>query len=151
MSKLSSPGTQLDSSGRILHGWDPEDPEKWDKAIAWRTLTITTATMAGGVSAWNLVSAIAPLLYQIGFDITESYLYALPDISGLAAGLFRLVFMFLPAVLGTRKLVTFSALLFLLPVLGWFSVVRRPEITHFWELLTISFAPGFGGGVFAVF
>ncbi len=118
MSKLSSPGTQLDSSGRILHGWDPEDPEKWDKAIARRTLTITTATMAVGFSAWYLVSAIAPLLNQIGFDLTDSQLYAFTAISGLSAGLFRLVFMFLPPVLGMRKLVTFSAFLFLLPTLG---------------------------------
>src|SRR5699024_2703855 len=47
--------------------------------------------------------------------------------------------------------VTFSALLFLLPMLGWFSVVQRPDNTHFWELLAISFASGFGGGVFAGF
>ena len=98
--------------------------------------------MAVGFSAWYLVSAIAPLLNQIGFDLTDSQLYALTAISGLSAGLFRLVFMFLPPVLGTRKLVTFSALLFLLPMLGWFSVVQRPENTPFWELLAISFASG---------
>ncbi|MGO1984331.1 MFS transporter [Corynebacterium casei] len=151
MSQLNTTGTQLVTSGKILHGWDPEDPAKWDKGIAWRTLIITTATMAVGFSAWYLVSAIAPLLNQIGFDLSDSQLYALTAIAGLSAGLFRLVFMFLPPIVGTRKLVAFSAILFLLPMLGWFSVVQRPDNTPYWELLAISFASGFGGGVFAGF
>ncbi|MDN5903822.1 MAG: MFS transporter, partial [Corynebacterium casei] len=108
MSQLNTTGTQLVTSGKILHGWDPEDPAKWDKGIAWRTLIITTATMAVGFSAWYLVSAIAPLLNQIGFDLSDSQLYALTAIAGLSAGLFRLVFMFLPPIVGTRKLVAFS-------------------------------------------
>src|SRR5699024_12695037 len=102
MSKLSSPGTQLDSSGRILHGWDPEDPEKWDKAIAWRTLNITTATMAVCFSAWYLDSAIATLLNQIGFDLTDSKLYSHTSVSRLSAVFFRHVFIFLLQVLITR-------------------------------------------------
>ncbi len=42
-----------------------------------------------------MVSAIAPMLNQIGFDLSKSQLYWLTSISGLACGLFRLLFMFL--------------------------------------------------------
>lgn len=140
--------TALDTSGKVLNNWDPEDPERWDSTIAWRTLIISTVTLIIGFAAWYLVSAIAPILNQIGFDLSAKQLYALTAISGLACGLLRLVFMFLPPILGTRKLVTLSALLFLLPMFGWFSVVQRPDAS-FYELLAISFASGVGGGVFS--
>ncbi|WP_459587858.1 nitrate/nitrite transporter [Corynebacterium camporealensis] len=140
--------TSLDTSGKVLQGWDPEDPDHWDSKIAWRTLTVSTATLIIGFAAWYLVSAIAPMLNEIGFDLSAGQLYALTAVSGLACGLLRLVFMFLPPILGTRKLVTLSALLFLLPMAGWFSVVQRPDAS-FAELLAISFASGIGGGVFS--
>lgn len=88
------------------------------------------------------------MLNEIGFVLSAGQLYALTAVSGLACGLLRLVFMFLPPILGTRKLVTLSALLFLLPMFGWFSVVQRPDAS-FAELLAISFASGIGGGVFS--
>ncbi|MEX3516479.1 MFS transporter [Corynebacterium camporealensis] len=140
--------TSLDTSGKVLQGWDPEDPDHWDSKIAWRTLTVSTATLIIGFAAWYLVSAIAPMLNEIGFDLSAGQLYALTAVSGLSCGLLRLVFMFLPPILGTRKLVTLSALLFLLPMFGWFSVVQRPDAS-FAELLAISFASGIGGGVFS--
>lgn len=142
--------TQLETSQRVLHGWDPEDPDKWDSKIAWKTLWISTITLFIGFSTWYLVSAIAPMLNQIGFQLTSGQLYWLTAIPGLAGGLFRLVFMFLPAVLGTRKLVTFSSLLFLIPMLGWFFAVQDPT-TPFWWLMTLSFLTGIGGGVFSGF
>ena len=140
--------TQIDTSGKVIQGWDPEDSDHWDSKIAWRTLIISTTTLFIGFAAWYLVSAIAPILNEIGFDLSSGQLYALTAVSGLACGLLRLVFMFLPPVLGTRKLVTFSSLLFLLPMFGWFSVVQRPDAS-FVELLAISFASGIGGGVFS--
>lgn len=142
--------TQLDTSQRVLHGWDPEDPEKWDSGIAWKTLWISTITLFIGFCTWYLVSAIAPMLNQIGFDLTKSQLYWLTSIPGLATGLFRLIFMFLPPVLGTRRLVTLSAFLFLIPMLGWFFAVQNTG-TPYWYLLTLAFLSGIGGGVFSGF
>lgn len=43
---MSQPDTTgLDTSGRVLTGWNPEEPENWSAAIAWRTLVITTYSM----------------------------------------------------------------------------------------------------------
>lgn len=138
----------LDTQARILTGWDPEDPDRWDSRIAWRTLWISVFSLIIGFSTWYLVSAIAPLLTTIGFDLTTGQLYWLTAIPGLAGGLFRLVFMVLPPLIGTRKLVTISSLLFIIPMLGWFFAVQDTS-TPFWWLLTLSFLCGIGGGVFS--
>lgn len=90
------------------------------------------------------------MLNQIGFDLTAGQLYWLTSIAGLACGLFRLVFMFLPPIIGTRKLVTLSSFLFVIPMLGWYFAVQNTD-TPYWWLLTLSFLSGIGGGVFSGF
>ena len=142
--------TTLNTEGRVLHGWDPEHEETWDSSIAWRTLWISTIILFIGFATWYLVSAIAPVLNSIGFDLTTTQLYWLTSIPGLACGLFRLMFMFLPPVLGTRRLVSLSSLLFIIPMLGWFFAVQNTD-TPYWWLLALAFLSGIGGGVFSGF
>ncbi|WP_104083223.1 MFS transporter [Cryobacterium sp. Y11] len=133
-----------------LSNWDPENEETWDSRLAWRTLWITTFSMTLGFAAWYLVSAIAPRLNDIGFDLSTGQLYWLVALPGLAAGLLRLVFMFLPPILGTRILVALSSALLLLPMIGW-TLVARDTSTPYWVLLALSFAAGIGGGSFSGF
>ena len=140
----------LDTSGRVIQGWDPEQPEHWNSSIAWKTLIISTFSLTIGFATWYLVSAIAPILNQIGFDLSTSQLYWLTSIAGLSCGIFRLLFMFLPPIIGTRKLVTLSSLLFIIPMLGWFFAVQDTS-TPFWLFMTLSFLSGIGGGVFSGF
>ncbi|GAE76239.1 nitrate/nitrite transporter [Cutibacterium acnes JCM 18918] len=109
-------------SHHLIENWDPE--ENWDSGIAWRTLTISTFSMIIAFCVWFLVSAIAPKLNAIGFHLTKSQLYWLTAMPG-SRGFIRLVYMFLPPVIGTRRLVGYSSLLYLIPMLGWF--FRRPE------------------------
>ena len=142
--------SKLDTSQRVLTGWDAEDPEKWDAGIAWRTLWITTISMFFGFVTWYIVAAVAPRLNEIGFDLTAAQLYWLTAIPGLAAGIFRLIWMFLPPILGTRKLITLSTALFLIPLVGWYFAVQSPE-TSYGTLLTLSFMAGIGGGIFSGF
>ena len=35
----------LDTSGRVLTGWNPEEPENWSAKIAWTTLIVSTYSM----------------------------------------------------------------------------------------------------------
>ena len=133
-----------------LSNWDPENDATWDKKIAWRTLWITTYNMTLAFAVWYLVSAIAPRLNSIGFDLTQAQLYWLVALPGLAGGLIRLVFMFLPPILGTRTLVGGCATLLLLPILGWTFAVRDAS-TPYSVLLVLAFATGIGGGSFAGF
>src|SRR5690606_13766098 len=100
----------------------PEDETTWDSKLAWRTLSVTTFTMILAFAAWFLVSAIAPRLNDIraeGVDLlTKEQLYWLVAIPGLSGGILRLVFMFLPPIMGSRVLVAFSGSLLVLPLIG---------------------------------
>ena len=133
-----------------LARWDPEDPEHWDSGFAWRTLWITTYNLMLAFCVWYLVSAIAPRLNDIGYDLTRAELYWLVAVPGLAGGSMRLIYMFLPPVLGTRTLVGGTATLMLLPMVGWAFAVRDPG-TSYSVLLLLAAAAGVGGGAFSGF
>ena len=147
-SAASSDAPALSTSGRTLTGWDPEDPARWNQAVAWRTLAVSTFSMVIAFCVFFLVSAIAPRLRLIGFDLSAGQLYWLTAMPGLSGGLIRLVYMFLPPVMGTRKLVGISSLLYVIPMLGWFFAVQDTS-TPYAVLLTLSFMCGIGGGTFS--
>jgi NNP family nitrate/nitrite transporter-like MFS transporter len=133
-----------------LQSWDPENEETWDRRLAWTTLWITTFTLTLCFASWFLASAIAPKLTNLGFDFSQSQLYWLTSMPGLAGGLMRLVWMVLPPIMGTRKMVTLTTLLLIFPVLGWGVRVQDPTAPY-WELLILSFLSGIGGGAFSGF
>ena len=139
---------QLATSGRVLEGWNPEDEKHWDSKIAWRTLAVTTYSLLIAFCVWYLVSAVAPKLNEIGFALTKPQLYWLVAIPGLSGGLIRLVYMFLPPIVGTRKLVGITSLLLVVPMLGWFSAVGNPK-TPYWWLIVLAALTGIGGGCFS--
>lgn len=132
----------------VLTDWNPEDSQSWDSKIAWRTLAITTYSMIMAFCVWFLVSAIAPKLNDIGFHLSKEQLYWLTSMPGLSCGLIRLAYMFLPPLVGTRKLVGYSSLLYAIPMLGWFVAVQNPN-TSYGVLLALAFACGIGGGSFS--
>jgi NNP family nitrate/nitrite transporter-like MFS transporter len=133
-----------------LQSWDPENEETWDRRLAWTTLWVTTFTLTLCFASWFLASAIAPKLTNLGFDLTQTQLYWLTSMPGLAGGLFRLVWMVLPPIMGTRRMVTLTTLLLIFPVLGWGVRVQDPT-TPYWELLVLAFLSGIGGGAFSGF
>ena len=132
----------------VLTDWNPEDSQSWDSKIAWRTLAITTYSMIMAFCVWFLVSAIAPKLNDIGFHLSKEQLYWLTSMPGLSCGLIRLAYMFLPPLVGTRKLVGYSSLLYAISMLGWFVAVQNPN-TSYGVLLGLAFACGIGGGSFS--
>jgi NNP family nitrate/nitrite transporter-like MFS transporter len=131
-----------------IETWEPE--ENWDSKLAWRTLAVTTFSLMLCFIVWFLVSAIAPVLNDLGFALSRSQLYWLTAMPGLAGGLLRMVWTFLPPVLGTRKLVTYTTALLLVPIVGWAVAVQNPD-TPYWVLLLFSFFAGIGGGAFSGF
>lgn len=134
--------------GDWLESWDPATD--WDSSRAWKTLWITTFNLTLAFSTWFLVSAIAPQLNYIGFNLSKGQLYWLVAMPGLAGGFLRLVWMFLPPIMGTRKLVWLSSLLLLIPLVGWALAVQNPS-TSFTVLMLLAFLAGIGGGVFSGF
>lgn len=132
----------------VLTDWEPNNPDKWNSGLAWRTLAISTYSLILAFTVWFLVSAIAPKLNEIGFDLTKAQLYWLTSMPGLSCGFLRLIYTFLPPIVGTRKLVGWSSILYMIPMLGWFFAVQNPN-TPYWWLLTLAFMCGIGGGSFS--
>ena len=112
-----------------LPAWDPES-STWDSGRAWKTLWVTTFALTLAFITWFLASAIAPKLNSIGFDLSEGQLYWLIAMPGLAGGTLRLIWTFLPPILGTRKLVTLTTALFLVPLIGWALAVQNPQTPY---------------------
>lgn len=133
-----------------LSSWDPENEQTWDRALAWRTLSITTFTLTLAFASWFIASALAPKLTNLGFALSTDQLYWLVAVPGLSAGLLRLVWMVLPPIVGTRRLVSLTTLLLLIPLVGWAIAVQNPQTSYAW-LLVLAFLSGIGGGAFSGF
>lgn len=128
--------------------WDPEDPKKWDKRLAWTTVWISTFSLTFGFCAWYLVPSLAPHLNAVGFHLDASQLYWLVAMVGLSAGTLRILWTFLPPIMGTRKLVFMSTILLLIPLGCWIYAVTNPGLP-FEVLMLFAFLAGIGGGTFS--
>lgn len=146
---MTTPATPVRTGKDWLPEWDPES-SNWDSGRAWKTLWVTTFALTLAFITWFLASAIAPKLNSIGFDLSEGQLYWLIAMPGLAGGTLRLIWTFLPPILGTRKLVTVTTALFLIPLIGWALAVQNPE-TPYVVLLLLGALAGIGGGAFSGF
>ena len=131
-----------------LPSWDPET--NWESRRAWTTLWVTTFTLTLGFITWFLASALAPKLTSLGFDLSSSQLYWLIAMPGLAGGTLRMIWTFLPPIMGTRKLVTITTALFVIPLIGWGLAVQNPQ-TPYAVLLLLGALAGIGGGAFSGF
>ena len=147
---MSSTPQATRSGGEWLESWDPENEATWDSGLAWKTLWITTFCLTLAFIAWFLPSAIIPKLNALGYEFTKSQLYWMAAMPGLSAGLLRLVWMVLPPIMGTRKMVSLTTLLLIASTLGWGVRVQSPTAPY-WELMVLAFLAGIGGGAFSGF
>lgn len=147
---MSSNAAPVRKGGEWLESWDPENEATWDSGLAWKTLWITTFCLTLAFIAWFLPSAIIPKLNALGYEFTKSQLYWMAAMPGLSAGLLRLVWMVLPPIMGTRKMVSLTTLLLIAPTLGWGVRVQSPTAPY-WELMVLAFLAGIGGGAFSGF
>lgn len=141
-------------SSTWLEGWDPENETFWEqhgRAIARRTLLITTLNLTVAFAVWFVVSAIVVTLKKNEiYSFSENQWYWLVAMPGLAGGTLRLVHMFLTPRYGTRHVVTISSALLLIPLVGWYVAVQSPD-TPYGVLLLLAFLAGLGGGNFSSF
>ena len=130
-------------SGEWLEAWDPENEETWDERLAWKTLWLTTFALFLAFVAWFLPSALIPKLNPLGYSFSTTQLYWMAAMPGLSAGLFRLLWMVLPPIMGTRKMVALTSLLLVFSTLGWGVRVQEPTAPY-WELMVLAFLAGIG-------
>jgi len=140
-------------SAAWLDRWEPENDSFWQsrgKALAWRTLVITTANLIMAFIVWFAVSALVVRLPGIGFKLTTTQLFWLAAMPGLAGGTLRIIHTFLVPLYGTRNVVAISTFSLLIPAVGWFFAVQDPT-TPYWILLILALLAGLGGGNFSSF
>ncbi len=147
---MSINSSATNGSARWLEAFDSESSDAEQSKLAWRTLWITTFSLTLAFSTWFLVSAIAPKLQGAGFNLDKAQLYWLTSMPGLSAGFLRIIWTFLPPIVGTRKLVSGSTILLLLPLTGWYFALQDPT-TSFTVLLILAFLAGLGGANFSGF
>ncbi len=135
--------------GDWLESWNPE-ADDWNSGLAWKTLWITTFNLTLAFVTWFLVSGIATKLNNIGFTLSTGQLYWLVAMPGLAGGTLRLIWTFLPPLMGTRKMVSITTALLLLPLIGWAYAIQDPS-TPYAVLLLLAAMAGIGGGAFSGF
>ena len=114
-------------------------------------MAITTTSLLVGFMVWFLVSVLAPLL-QNAQIVDRSEAFWLVAMTGLAGGLLRLIWMFLPPVVGTRRLVFWSTIAMMAPMIGWAWVLTAPaEVLResFAGLMVLAFFTGIGGAIFS--
>ena len=138
------------TSSEWLQSWNPEDEQSWDSRLAWRTLSITTFALTMCFVAWFLPSALVPKLNAIGFDFSKDQLYWMAAMPGLSGGGLRLLWMILPPIMGTRRMVAMTTALLLLPLIGW-SLAVQDSNTPYMGLMALAFLSGIGGGAFSGF
>jgi MFS transporter, NNP family, nitrate/nitrite transporter len=134
-----------------LEKWEPEDNEFWEtegKKRAWKTLTVTTLTLIVSFATWFMMSAIVVRLPAIGFNFTQTQLFWLAAMPGLAGGTLRIIHTFLLPMFGTRHIITIATLIKLLPCIGIGLAVMDPN-TPYWVFMVLAFTAGFGGGDFS--
>lgn len=136
-----------------LTDYDPSNEEFWNKKgkkIAWKTLTITTAALIFSFATWFLYSVIVIKLPQIGFKFSDDQLFWMAAMPGLAGGFLRIINTFLIPIYGTRKIISISSLIKIIPLLMLGFAVMNPE-TSFGYFMFIGILLGIGGGDFSSF
>ena len=149
MSQAAAPAKPARSD--VITDWNPEDEKSWDHRQAWLTLWVTTFALILGFMVWYMVSVIAPIL-QNAQIVDKSHAFWLTSMPGLAGGALRLVWMFLPPIMGTKKMVTWSSVALMLPMIGWFFLLIQPADTlknSFGLMMLLAFLTGIGGGIFS--
>jgi NNP family nitrate/nitrite transporter-like MFS transporter len=134
-----------------LTNYDASNETFWQnegKKIAWKTLTITTIALTMSFATWFLFSVVVIKLPKIGFKFSDNQLFWLAAMPGLAGGLLRILNTFLIPIFGTKKIITVTTFLKIIPLLMLGFAVMDPSST-FGYFMLIAFLLGIGGGDFS--
>jgi len=151
MTTTAAPAPPVRRGRAWLERWTPEDATFWKETgsrIAWRTLTITTASLVVSFASWFAMSAVVVRLPNVGFKFDTDQLFWLAALPGLAGGTLRILHTFLVPIFGTRAVIGTATLLKLIPCVGLALAVANPG-TPFWMFVVLALLAGFGGGDFS--
>ena len=137
--------------GHVLHHWDPENPEFWERTgarIARRNLWISIISLTLSFAIWVLWSVVTVNLDKVGFRFTSNQLFWLTALPALSGATLRVFYSFMVPIFGGRRWTVISTLSLLIPALGMGFALRDPS-TSYGTLLVLALLCGFGGGNFS--
>lgn len=134
-----------------LTNYDASNETFWQnegKKTAWKTLTITTTALIMSFATWFLLSVVVIKLPKIGFNFSDNQLFWLAAMPGLAGGLLRILNTFLIPLYGTKKVITITTFIKIIPLLMLGFAIMDTS-TSFEYFMLIAFLLGIGGGDFS--
>lgn len=137
--------------GHVLHHWDPENPEFWEKTgarIARRNLWISIISLTLSFAIWVLWSVVTVNLDKVGFRFTSNQLFWLTALPALSGATLRVFYSFMVPIFGGRRWTVISTLSLLLPAVGM-GLALQDNSTSYGTLLVLAALCGLGGGNFS--
>ena len=120
----------------------------WNESLAWRTLAISTVSLALAFSVWFMWSAIPLRLKDAGFQLSRQQLFWLTATPVLLGSLLRIPYGLIVSTFGSRRSFAAVTLAIILPCLATGFAVMNPA-TPYWVLLVCAAFTGIAGANFA--
>lgn len=131
--------------------WIPEDVVFWEsqgKNIAKENLFVSTIALTLSFAIWQLWATIAIHLNSIGFHLSDNELFTLAALPGLVGATCRLVYTYMPSILGGRTWTIISTAILIIPVIGLGNALQDPTTSYDTLFFLVSLC-GVAGGNFS--
>ncbi|MBE2203285.1 MAG: NarK/NasA family nitrate transporter [Chthoniobacterales bacterium] len=119
-----------------------------DAPLAWRTLAISTVSLALAFAVWFMWSAIPLRLNKAGFALSSQQLFWLTAVPVLLGSFLRIPYGLIVSTFGSRRSFAVVTLALLLPCVATGLAVRSPS-TPYWVLLACAALTGIAGANFS--
>ena len=131
--------------------WKVEDENFWNstgKKVANRNLWISIPSLLCGFAVWLMWGIITVQMLNVGFPFSQTELFTLTSIAGLAGATLRIPSTFFIRIAGGRNTIFFTTALLMIPALGT-GIALTDQNTPLWLFQILALLSGFGGGNFA--
>ena len=139
------------SVGSVIQEWHPEDAAFWARTgnrIANRNLAISIPALLLAFAIWQMFSAVAVSLPQVGFQFDTNQLFWLAALPALSGATLRIFYSFVVPLFGGRRWTAIATASLLIPAI-WLGIAVQDTATPYWHFVAIAILCGFGGGNFA--
>jgi MFS transporter, NNP family, nitrate/nitrite transporter len=117
-------------------------------SLAWRTLIISSVSLALAFAVWFMWSAIVIKLKDAGFHLTNEQNFWLTATPVILGSILRIPYGLLVSRFGSRRSYATVTLLLLVPCIGTGIVLQNPQ-SPYWQLLLWASLTGIAGANFA--
>lgn len=134
-----------------IHEWDVENSALWEsegKRIANRNLWISIPALLVAFGFWQMWGMITVQMANLGFPFSDTELFTLVAIAGLAGATLRIPASFMIRIAGGRNTIAGTTALMILPCIGAYFALQTQD-TPLWVFQFLALLSGVGGGNFA--